>query len=214
MKKKLLLILILIAIISGGVFAQNRHNPGEMLLGIDLGLGLTPDFFSITEDSLPIGNYAITFDLGLNFDYYVSYWLSINSGLFAHPGVYLLLNKPLTEENLKDTEVTDWAKTPICLTIPIMAHINVPHVEWLYLGAGLNLNIPVASMLDSVIKDIDTKGKFFVGIPIDMGFDFIRAAKRGGTRLFFRITPEIHSGGTPVIIGFMVQPYNFKIVKK
>ena len=212
MGKKIFLILVLAVFLSGSVFAE-RHEAGDMLLGIDLGFNLTPSFFSVTGDSVPKGNYAITFDLGLNFDYYLFNWLSFNSGLFMYSGIYLLLDKPLTEETLENTTFTDWAKTPICLTIPLMGHVNIPAVDFLYLGAGLNFNLPVSSMLSTELPDVDTKGKFFLGIPIDLGFDFIKSGK-GGSRFFFRITPEIHSGGTPVLIGFMWQIYNFRIYGK
>ena len=215
MRKKILFVLVLIVLFSGSVvFGQNsKHKSGDMLLGIDLGMGLTPSFFSAVSasDEISKGNYAITFDLGLNFDYYLFDWLSFNSGLFTHSGIYLLCDKPLPVDN--DITLTDWAKTPICFTIPVMAHINVPVVEWLYLGAGVTLNFPTSSMLDTELVGIDTKGKFFLGIPLDFGFDSVKPGK-GGSRFFFRVTPEIHSGGTPVLVGFMWQVYNFKIYSK
>jgi len=206
MVKKAFLVLILIALLSGTVFAQ-KHKSGDMLLGIDLGMGITPSFSKVKNDNIPSGNYAITFDLGLNFDYYLYRWLSLSSGLFMHSGIYLLWDKPF---DIEFQDLTDWAKTPICFTLPVMAHINVPVVEWLYLGAGVTLNFPVASLLDKDVHDIDTKGKFYLGIPFDLGFDFIKAGK-GGSRFFFRVTPEIHKGGTPILVGFMWQIYNFKI---
>ena len=213
MAKKVLLVLVLVALLSGTVFAESKHNPGEMLIGINIGLAFTPDFFKITDSSLSRGNYAITYDLGASFDYYIFNWLSVNSGLFIHSGIYLLWDKPYPLEFAKNETFTDWVKTPVCLTLPLMFHVNIPVVDFLYLGAGVNLNLPVGSLIDSNIG-IDTKGKFFLGIPIDFGFDFIKPAKRGGARFFFRVTPEIHSGGKPVLIGFIVQPYNFKIGRK
>ena len=214
MAKKVLLLLILVTLLSGSILAaqEHRHESGNMLLGIDFGLGLTPSFFSAVSatDTIPAGNYAITFDFGVNFDYYLFYWLSFSSGLFSHTGIYLLWDKPLPVDG--DFTLTDWAKTPICFTIPLMAHINIPHVEFLYLGAGLTFNFPVASILDSNsdLGNIDTKGKFFLGLPIDFGFDFVKPG-RGGSRFFFRLTPEFHSGGTPVLVGFIWQFYNFKL---
>lgn len=208
MAKRVLLVLLLLALLAGAVFSESKHKGGDLLLGIDLGFGITPSISKVTEDSVPAGNYAVAFDFGVNLDYYLTSWFSINSGIFTHAGAYLLLNKPLIYVN--DSNFTDWAKTPVCFTVPIMAHINIPVVDFLYLGAGITLNMPVSSMLDSEFPTVDTKGKFFLGIPIDFGFDFIRSGK-GGSRLFFRLTPEIHKGGTPVLFGLMWQIYNFKI---
>ena len=216
MKKKIIFALVLIVLFSGTAFSvgqQDRHKAGDVLLGIDLGMGLTPSFFSAVsaDNEIPKGNYAIAFDLGLNVDYYLFHWLSFSSGLFMHSGIYLLWDKPLPVGG--DVTLTDWAKTPNCFTLPLMAHINVPAVQWLYLGAGLTFNFPVSSILDSDLPNIDTKGKTFVGIPLDVGFDFVKPGK-GGSRFFFRVTPEIHSGGTPVLVGFMWQIYNFKLYSK
>jgi hypothetical protein len=47
-------------------------------------------------------------------------------------------------------------------------------------------------------------------LPIDFGFDFIKAGK-GGSRFFFRVTPEFHKNGTTIPIGFIWQIYNWKI---
>ena len=210
MAKKALFVLVLVALLSGSVFAkEHRHKSGSMLLGIDLGLGITPSISKVREDVIPAKDYAVAFDVGVNFDYYLFPWLSFNSGLFVHSGIYLLLNKPLIL--IGDSNFTDWAKTPVCFTLPIMAHINIPVVEFLYLGAGLTLNFPFRSMLDSEFPTVDTKGTFFVGIPLDFGFDFVKPGK-GGARFFFRLTPEIHEGGgKPVLFGFMWQIYNFKL---
>jgi hypothetical protein len=78
-------------------------------------------------------------------------------------------------------------------------------------------------MLDSAVQidtryydaniEFGTKGKFFVGLPIDIGFDFIRAG-RGGARLFFRLTPEFHENGTAIPIGLVLQVWNWKVYSK
>ena len=213
MIKKGLVLLVLIAILAGSVFAggkQPKHLAGDILLGIDLGLGVTPSIGKIKNDTIPAGNYALAFDIGLNFDYYMFKWLSFNTGAFVHAGAYLFLDD--WESNFySGKNLTDIAKTPICFTLPIMAHINIPGVSFLYLGAGVTLNFPVSSMLDSEFSAIDTKGKFFVGIPLDFGFDFVKPG-RGGGRFFFRVTPEFHKGGgKPLLVGFMWQIYNCKL---
>jgi len=110
------------------------------------------------------------------------------------------------------------------LTIPFAAHVNIPYVEWLYTGIGLNINIPLFGMLDSTINDsggpkISTKGKTFVGLPIDLGFDFVKPG-RGGARFFFRVTPEFHKVDgvdktfVTVPIGFAWQIWNWKVLVK
>ncbi|MDR2618269.1 MAG: hypothetical protein LBC62_05295 [Treponema sp.] len=209
MVKKGLVALVLAAFVAGGVFAQEeyKHQPFDMLLGINSGLGVSPNIGGAFN--LQKGNYAITFDLGLTYDFYLFNWLSFNTGLLLHPDIYVLLD----QDQFGDDNFTKYAATPVCLTIPLAAHINVPKVEWLYAGVGLNLNIPVSSMLDDTVIDIDTKGDFFIGLPIDIGFDFIKPGK-GGSRFFFRITPEIHENGTTLPVGFMWQVYNWKIYSK
>jgi hypothetical protein len=75
-------------------------------------------------------------------------------------------------------------------------------------GAGVNLNIKALDLVKTVPGD-----PFFIGIPIDFGFDMIKPGK-GGSRFFFRVTPEIHEKGTPIPIGFIWQIYNWKIAGK
>jgi hypothetical protein len=216
MAKKGLFVLVSACFIAGGVFAQDsdavhKHEPFDMLLGVNLGLGITPnigDLFSISSGVLPKGNYALTFDFGLTYDFYLFNWLSFNTGLLLHPDIYAILNQDLNGVD----SYADVAATPLCLTIPFAVHVNVPKAEWLYVGVGLTLNLPVSGMLDEV-TGIDTKGDFFVGLPVDLGFDYIKAGKGGG-RFFFRITPEFHKKGTVLPIGFMFQMYNWKIYSK
>jgi hypothetical protein len=185
-----------------------------MLLGINAGMGITPNmgelFSEVSNNRIPKGNYAITFDFGLTYDFYLFNWLSFNTGLLLHPDIYLVLDQDFNNVD----SFTDIAATPLCLTIPFAAHVNIPKVEWLYAGIGLSLNIPVTSMLDGTVDlGVDTKGDFFVGLPIDIGFDFVKPG-RGGGRFFFRITPEFHENGTAVPIGFMWQIYNWKLYSK
>jgi len=193
-------------------FAQEeKHQQFDVLMGLNWGMGITPnigDVFSIKDDKIPQGNYALVFDFGLTGDFYLLNWLSINTGLLLHPDLYVLLDQDFNT----DKSFTDIAASPLCLTIPIMAHINVPKIEWLYTGIGLNFNFPIVGMLDSVM-DIDTKGKFFIGLPIDLGFDFIKSGS-GGMRFFFRVTPEFHEHGTAVPVGFIWQIWNWKLYGK
>ena len=213
MIKKFFLISLLITLLSGNAFTlDSRHQSGDILLGIDLGLGVTGRFSKITDDVMPKGNYAAIIDAGINVDYYILNWLSVSSGILVRSGIYMLLDMPLTDSNLgaKGLRYVDYARTPICLTIPVMTHVNIPHIDFLYLGAGLNLNFPVASWINSDIPGFDTKGKFFLSIPLDIGIDFVKPGK-GGWRLMFRATPEFHKGKNPILLGFIWQVYNFKI---
>ena len=220
MAKKRGLVLVLAIFIVGGVFAQDadavhKHEPFDMLLGLNFGLGISPnigDLFNISGDTVPKGNYALAVDFGLTYDFYLFNWLSFNTGLLLHPDIYAILD----QDGSGIDSFTDIAATPLCLTIPLAAHVNIPGVEWLYTGIGLNLNIPILGMLDGAVSaddTVDTKGDFFVGLPIDIGFDFVKPG-RGGGRFFFRITPEFHKKGVAVPIGFIWQIYNWKIYSR
>jgi len=221
-KKNIVIGILAIALVFGmtgqGAFAQEKHQPFDVLIGINTGFGISPNIFglfkSISDQKIPKGNYAIIIDFGITGDFYLFNWLSFNSGLFLHPDLYVLLDQEIKGK----FEFKDIAATPLCLTIPLAAHINIPNVEWLYAGAGLSLNIPLFGLLDSTVnkvagKNIDTKGDFFVGLPIDIGFDFIKPG-RGGTRFFFRVTPEFHKKRTTVPIGFIWQSWNWRIFSR
>jgi hypothetical protein len=217
MKKAVLIFsLLLLGVMA---FAQvtdedvHKHQPFDMLLGLNLGVGISPNVgelvSSLSDQRLPKGNYAAIYDFGLTYDFYLFSWLSFSTGSLLHADMYIIL-----DHDLKNVDkVTDIAAAPVCLTIPLMVHFNIPKVEWLYAGFGLNFNIPIMSMLDSVVSSIDTKGDPFVGLPIDIGFDFVKPG-RGGGRFFFRITPEFHKNGTTLPIGFIWQIYNWKIYSR
>jgi hypothetical protein len=223
MTGKRLTALALAVFIAGGVFAQekgtdavHKHQPFDILLGLNFGLGITPnigDFFSLGDggESSLNGNYAFTVDFGLTCDFYLFNWLSFNTGVLAHPDIYLIFSGDSSNVD----SFTDIAATPLCLTIPLAAHVNIPKLEWLYAGIGLNFNIPIVSILNATgsMEGVDMKGDFFVSLPIDIGFDFVRPG-RGGGRFFFRINPEFHPAGTAVPIGFIWQIYNWKIYGK
>ena len=216
-KKNLVLVLFMVVLLAGRAFAQeeNKHQSGDVLIGLNFGFGITPNMFGFFKNldagKIPQGNYAYIIDFGITGDFYIFNWLSVNTGLLLHHDIYVLLDRDISG----DYGISDIAMAPLCLTIPISAHVNIPKVEWLYAGIGLNLNIPLMGMFDSTVKsirgiDVDTKGDFFVGMPIDFGFDFIRPGK-GGARFFFRITPEFHKKGTTVPIGFIWQIWNWKV---
>ena len=227
MAKKGLLVLILMILIAGSVFAQYgsgipKHEPFDMLLGLNVGGGFTwwelPNLFG----GLKKGNYGGYFSLGATFDFYLFNWLSFTSGMLYQPNMFILLDydfgdslfDALDDEDFDfDTLVDDLgdaAFLPAVLTIPLMVHVNIPAVDFLYVGAGININIP---LIDKFYAN-DTKRGVFIGFPIDFGFDFMKP-DRGGPRFFMRVTPEFHGGfgntsKMTVPIGLVWQITNFK----
>jgi hypothetical protein len=213
MARKFFLGFLLILVLIGSVFSteQFKHERGDMFVGVNLGMGFTPNLFSVISagNSFPRGTYALTFDLGLSYDYYQTEWLSFSAGLSAHFGMYAFLRQNLQRPN---TVFTDIAAAPLALTIPLSAHINIPYVSFLYAGIGMSINIPMVSLLYSENPDDirQYEENVFLGIPIDVGFDLMPEGS-GGMRFFFRITPEFHASGTVTPIGFVWQVFNLKI---
>jgi hypothetical protein len=85
-------------------------------------------------------------------------------------------------------------------------------------GAGVNFNIPLTSMTKnfervSGVEMPDTKGAFFFTLPVDLGFDLVKA-KDGGARFFFRFTPTFLKEGVLLPLGVVWQIYNFRINTK
>jgi len=185
-----------------------------MYAGLNVGIGFTPSLFDVfsVKDSFPKGDYALTFDLGLSYDYYQTGWLSFSAGLNTHFGMYAFLTQDLMVK--PNTGFLDIASTPLFLAIPLSAHINIPYVNFLYAGIGVSLNIPLVSIITSDDpedpRQPDMSGDVFLGMPIDIGFDLM-PEDSGGMRIFFRITPEFHRSGTVVPIGLVWQVFNLKI---
>jgi hypothetical protein len=220
--KKAFFVLALLGVITTAVFSQDliydtaakdekiyRHQQFDMLIGLDMGFGgiMTGGVLEGKK-----GTVALSFDIGLNYDFYILDWFSVNTGLLLHPEAHLTLDKDIAEIDRKNFKFTDYAAVPLCLTIPIAAHINMPSIDWLYAGLGLHINIPLISFAESA-SESDTKGDVFVSIPIDLGFDMIKPQK-GGMRFFMRITPTFLEKGIAVPIGFIWQVYNWKIYGK
>jgi len=227
LRRRILLVLLL-SVLPAGIFArENRHQGGDMLIGINFGFGITPNFFNLfTENKIPKGNYGLVLELGGTVDYYLFNWLSFNSGLLIRPGLYLLedatyFNRPAGMPTWvgwpRDRAWYKGSQIPLSLTIPLMFHVNIPLLDILYVGAGVNFNIAVTNWFTppkepGMPDNINFKGEnFFIGIPIDIGVDFIKSG-RGGSRLLFRINPEFRERGTPVLLGILWQIYNFKVL--
>jgi hypothetical protein len=182
---------------------KTRFKPFDMLLGFNYGLGGN---ISGNPMELKKGTFIFYGDMGVNYDFYILNWLSVGTGLFAHEHMSIILKEDLSSDS--NLTITDIMQTPFCLTFPLAVHVNIPHLEWLYLGAGLNINIPLFSLLDTApntsgVDLPDTKGSTFISIPIDIGIDF--SSERTPKRFIFRIMPNILEADTLVSFGIMYQ---------
>jgi hypothetical protein len=255
MKKKGVLVLVLAMVVAGGMFAQNKHDAGDMLLGLNWSffgamMNTNPvDAFSEVGNSLDFNptvsgyNYSVdaTIDLpkffatarilnlGLSYEYYIFHWMSVGTGIGVGPEVNVVtkggrhgttltgtVDPSLTEQAVEDAAMEAainealkvvHVQLGLFLTIPFNVHFNIPKVEWLYAGLGAEIHIPVSDLgLDSLLgTDIakyfpggSIKGKTFVSMPIDLGFDFSRIKNNGkpkGSRFLFRVEPEFFGDG-------------------
>jgi len=217
MAKKLFIILALMAAVTGTAFSQfspHKYNSGDVLLGVNLGINMTPTAYKLAEFPWEKANYAATADFGLNLDIYFFPWLSISPGVSAKTGVYVFLDNDIAGD--PQIDLAGIAKTPVCVTSSLLAHINVPLLNFLYIGGGVSINIPLTSwsVTDMKIKDSEVsfgaKGEVFYGFPIEAGFDFVKKNKGGG-RFLLRVTPEYHSEGFFMPVGIMWQLYNGRL---
>jgi hypothetical protein len=159
--------------------------------------------------------------LGVSYEYYVFHWMTVGTGLGFSPEVNtatkggrssIVVTGEMNEDDAKQAAVDEilslvHIQAGLFLTIPFNVHFNIPKVEWLYGGLGLEIHVPISDLgLDSLLPaDIikylpggSIKGETFVSLPIDIGFDLCRVKKNGKPalgRLFFRIEPEFLSGG-------------------
>ncbi|MDR0638606.1 MAG: hypothetical protein LBG27_06875 [Spirochaetaceae bacterium] len=212
--KKVISVVFLAVVLSSFGFAQekpasetaHRYKPLDMLLGFSGGGGfnMKGNAFELEQDSyLIIDAYA-----GVNYDFYMLYWLSASTGLYVYEVMSINNKADLSDSNLT---VADIIRTPVALTLPLSAHVNMPGLEWLYLGAGINFNIPLFSLTAGQSDLPDTKGDPYISVPIDIGVDF----KAGSSlkRVLFRVTPHLFEPDTLVTFGLMFQN-NIKIYSK
>jgi hypothetical protein len=212
--KKMASFVVLAVVLSSFGFAQekpasetaHRYKPFDMLLGFSAGGGFNMKGrpFELEQDSF----FIVDAYAGVNYDFYILNWLSASTGLYAYEVVSMNNKADLSNSDLTASDVM---RTPFALTIPLSAHVNMPGLEWLYLGAGMNFNIPLFSLLASNPNIPDTKGDPYISLPIDVGFDFTA----GGSlwRILFRATPHFFKPDTLVTFGLMVQR-NIKIYSK
>ena len=203
--KKLSWFLLLIIGLIMPVFAQGKHQQFDMYFGLSLGAAGMK-----TND-----NGIFTADFGVNYGFYFFNRVSINTGILFHTELY---------SNHNMLTGTDPMQTPLCFTIPIGFHFNIPKAEWLYTGVSFAVNIPIADFRSSSAsvnrhgevsggKSPFTADSVFFSLPIDIGIDMIKPG-RGGSRLLFRVTPAFYKGGTIVPLGIIWQIYNWRVHQK
>ena len=204
--KRILILMMIAAISAAPVFSQNaaeekseislpkKHQFLDQYFGVNTGVsGMKTDKYGI-----------LTIDFGVNYNFYIHEWVSLNTGFILHTELYkdhnLLTNK-------------DPMVTPLCFTIPFGIYFNFPKIEWLYTGASVGINIPIADPKSPKEKNVFSGRDVFISLPIDLGFDFIKPGA-GGSRAFIRVTPAFYKGGIAVPVGFVWQIYNWKVYSK
>jgi hypothetical protein len=209
--KKIVGLVFMCAVLSSTAFAQG-YNQFDMLLGYGTGVGFNMggDVFNLKK-----GFFIVTVDAGINYEFYITNWLSIGTGFGIHENMSIVIKKDIPDSE-NEPELKDLLLTPFCLTVPINIHVTTPGVEWLYFGVGANINIPIFSLLETsdVADDIDlpdTKGSVFVSLPIDIGFDFGHN-EESSLRFLFRVTPTFLELDTLITYGIFFQQ-NWKVFR-
>ncbi|GHV74365.1 hypothetical protein AGMMS49940_16670 [Spirochaetia bacterium] len=194
-------------------------------VGDSLNFDVKPDGTNFKVDaSIDLPKFFATariLNLGLSYEYYLFHWMSVGTGLGFGPEVNAVTKGGRTGITVTGATTEDAAKEEainkalevvhvqagLFLTIPFNVHFNIPKVEWLYTGLGAEIHIPVSDAgLDRLFPDGiaeylpggSIKGKMFVSMPIDLGFDFSRIKNNGKparSRLLFRVEPEFFGNG-------------------
>jgi hypothetical protein len=208
--KKLLLLLCLSQFLTNFVIAgEPKHQPQD----IDLGINLEVNFMLGFSEEWEYYQYMGA-EFGASIDYYFFNWLSVSSGLTVETGGLLW------EDHYDTLNSSVGGGAPLYMQIPLAFHINIPKIDWLYVGGGLRGNF--------VLTDLNTEEEFmghkintdlppvgYLNYFADIGFDWMKP-NRGGSRFFFRISQGIlafsEDGVYPKLIdiGILYQ-YNFKI---
>ena len=201
--KKLIFFIMSIAVLAAPVFSQNseeNNNENSVIKKhwfLDQYFGL-----SIGAAGMKTADHGVfTTNFGVTYSFYLNEWISIDAGLLFHTEIYTK-NNLLTNNNPM--------MTPLCFTVPIGVHLNIPKVEWLYTGLSIAVNIPIIDLRSPGSHDFFGRNSVFISLPVDFGFDLIKAG-RGGSRVFIRVTPTFHKGGITFPVGFVWQIYNLKV---
>lgn len=200
--KKISLFFIVLVVLSTNIFAQNYDNkyyPQDNIIGVSVGFGGMADVGIFKNRA---GSAIATAHIGITYNHYFDNYLAVNTGFMFHSELYTKLKQDLPS----GAKLINYMKAPFCLTIPVGFSFNIPRMEWLYMGAGVNMNIPIANMNSTQSR---TKEILFVGIPVDLGVDFMKY-NISGFRLFLRVTPTFHKEGVFAPIGLVWQ-YNWKV---
>jgi hypothetical protein len=211
--KKMASVVVLAAVLSSFGFAQeepasevvHKYNPYDMLLGFSGGGG-----FNMKGSALELKRnsyFIVDAYVGMNYDFYILNWFSASTGLY----VYEVMSANIPSDLPDGVALADVMRTPISITFPLSAHVNMPGLEWLYLGVGVNFSIPIFSLSVGSPDLPDTKGDPYVSLPIDLGVDFTMGDKP--KRILFRVTPYFFETGTLVTFGIMFQN-NMKVYSK
>jgi len=207
--KKLLIVMMIAATIAllttAPVFSQNvtekksttsqlgKHQFLDQYFGVNIG-----------ASGMKTGNNGIlTADIGVNYNLYLHKWVSISTGFILHMENYFNHNYLTNNDHMM---------IPFCFTIPFSLNINIPKIEWLYLGIGAGINIPITDLKSPKVNNALGKNNVFFSLPVDFGFDFIKSNK--GSRLFVRVTPTFYKGGITVPVGFVWQIYNWRVYSR
>ena len=200
MKKLTGLAIIFIALASF-VYAEEEDNKSAAkheAFSQFFGLNLSGAAMKLNDGEI----YTASF--GISYDFYFLSWLSINSGILFHQEIY-------TRQPTDNSRFVPEGN-PFCFTIPIGIHFNIPKAEWIYTGVSFAFNIPISNANSPDAKDFYKQSDIFCSLPIDLGFDFIKAGK-GGSRLFLKVTPTFYNSGIAFPAGIVWQVYNWRIFK-
>ena len=203
MKNFVISVALVLGLTQVSVFAQNEsvetvQNIHKKHQQFDHHLG-----FNLSGAGMKMNPGAVfTANLGIVYDFYVLEWLSINTGLLFHQEVFH--NRALGDKQIGPDG------NPFCFTIPLGLHFNIPKAEWLYAGVNFAWNIPVFDSKRPSEQSVYSTKDVFLSLPIDMGLD-LRKPDGRGSKLFFRITPTFHKGGTLVPVGLVWQINFWKI---
>jgi hypothetical protein len=179
---------------------RGAHSKGEFNFvftsGIGMGfLGFEPEgdklhSWGTVRDYKKEGSY-INFIFGLLAEYYTLDWLSVSGGLtFTAEGLTSEERgfiKPWGQTWVVEEDF-DWGGFNLGLSFPVSVHAHVKN--WLYLGGGFYIHIPIMMMSDFEIDDIygnriavDHPGIYIKGY-LDIGIDISRNG--AGARIILR----------------------------
>jgi hypothetical protein len=216
-------LLVMTAVLSTTIFAQEskpKHSAGDMSITIGTGMkaqGMgaigkvidgvtTSDMANMVENivsAFDVESTAVDVGLGVGFEYYILNWLNVGGMVGVNGGV--VAGQPPSDSNALGIGA------PLWLSLPVSVNVNIPvkHLEWIYVGLGVQFDILLADLLDGVglfdkadinnTLNLNPGNKYSItGLASgqftlfqDIGFDFIRYNKndkRKGGRFIIRLS--------------------------